>query len=111
MTDKIEDLVALLRDVALSRVEEARARGHKLTAREMCEWKAARALEAQQAELGNLKHDIERSMSAHAEAEAEIERLTMKMKTALGNLDDPLGGQHVADARRASEALREGLGL
>lgn len=39
--------------------------------------------------------------------EAEIKRLHAAVRAALGSLDDPTGGQHVADMRRAAAILRE----
>jgi hypothetical protein len=43
------------------------------------------------------------------EKDEAYERLRQAASTALGCLDDPTGGQHVTDMRRASAFLREAL--
>ena len=40
---------------------------------------------------------------------AEVRKLREAAATALGNLDDPTGGEHVADMRAAAAVLREAL--
>ena len=51
-------------------------------------------------------------LEAHADRAAltaEVRKLREAAATALGNLDDPTGGEHVADMRAAAAVLREAL--
>ena len=95
MTDQTLDLDAI----------EARAK----TGWEPATWNAENGRAKPERVCVLLHQSIDEAQAAVLALTAEVRKLREAAATALGNLDDPTGGEHVADMRAAAAVLLKAL--